>query len=140
MKSLLIALFSLALLQGADGNTAKVYVYRYKQFVGKALRPSIFCDEREAARVQNGRYVPLLLPAGKHSFRSTDKQSEIELELEAGRTYYIRLDIATGFWKGHGRLSLLAPEQGKPEVNKTRLIDQGMVIDRTYLDATEAKW
>jgi hypothetical protein len=31
-------------------------VYRYKQFVGSALSPSVWCDETELARMENGRY------------------------------------------------------------------------------------
>jgi len=35
---------------------ATVYVYRYKQFVGSALSPSVWCDGTELARMENGRY------------------------------------------------------------------------------------
>ena len=31
---------------------ATVYVYRYKQFVGGALAPSVYCDETELARME----------------------------------------------------------------------------------------
>src|SRR5689334_2091556 len=30
---------------------ATIYVYRYKQFVGSALSPSVYCDETELARM-----------------------------------------------------------------------------------------
>ena len=48
----------------------------------------------------------LALSPGKHAFRSNDKQSVVDLDLKSGQTYFIRIDIATGFWKGHGRLTL----------------------------------
>jgi hypothetical protein len=34
---------------------ATVYVYRYKQFVGAALSPSVYCDDLQLARMDNGR-------------------------------------------------------------------------------------
>jgi hypothetical protein len=61
------------------------------------VKPSIYCDERDVARVQNGRSVVLALTPGKHTFRSNDSQSQINVDLKAGEAYYIRLDIATGF-------------------------------------------
>jgi hypothetical protein len=41
---------------GADSQ-ATVYVYRYKQFVGSALSPSVYCDEIELARMDNGKFL-----------------------------------------------------------------------------------
>ena len=39
----------------AKPSKATVYVYRDKQFVGGALAPSVYCDETELARIENGR-------------------------------------------------------------------------------------
>lgn len=112
---------------------ALVYVYRYKQFTGSALKPSIYCDEKDVVRVQNGRYVALALTPGKHNFRSNDKQAQIELDLKAGQTYYVRIDLATGMWKGHGRLTLVQPEQGKGELAQMKPADAGMIKDKEFL-------
>jgi hypothetical protein len=112
---------------------AKVTVYRYKQFAGKGLRPSIYCNDKDVARIQNGRYVVLGLAPGKYSFRSNDKQSQIEVDLKPGQEYFIRIDIAAGMWKGHGRLTLVLPEQGLGEVKQMKPADEGMIKDRTLL-------
>jgi len=117
---------------GTSGKT-KVYVYRYKQYVGKGIRPSVLCDEKDIARIQSGRMVVLALNPGKHVFRSNDQQSQIDLDLKPGQEYYIRVEIATGFWKGHGRLTLVAPEQGAGEVKQMRPADQGMIKDAEFL-------
>src|ERR1700732_5345482 len=94
-----------------------VYIYRYKQFVGSALAPSVYCDETELARAENGRYFAVKLDPGKHTFRSNDKQSGTELDVKAGQEYFLRVEIATGFAKGHGRLVLMPAEQGGYGVN-----------------------
>ena len=108
---------------------ATVYVYRYKQFVGSALAPSVYCDETELARMDNGRYFKVKLKPGKHTFRSNDKQSGIEMDLKNGEDYYIRVELATGFWKGHGRLALVPKEQGAYEINKLKPIDAEKIKD-----------
>jgi len=117
------------------GDQPRVNVYRYKQYVGKGLRPSIYCDEKDVVRVQSGRYVVLALAPGKHTFRSNDQQSQIEVDLKPGQEYYIRVDIAAGMWKGHGRLTLVQPEQGAGELKQMKPIDAGMIKDKEFVAA-----
>ncbi len=119
----------------ASGEKVRVNVYRYKQFVGKGLRPSIYCDGKDVARLQSGRYVALELPPGTHTFRSNDKQSQVELDLKAGQQYYLRIDLAAGFWKGHGRLTLVQAEQGAGELKQMKPVDTGMIKDKEFLAA-----
>jgi hypothetical protein len=117
----------------APESKANVYVYRYKQYMGKGIRPSVFCDEKEVARIQSGRSFVMGLAPGKHSFRSSDKQSQVEVDLKPGQDYYIRVEIATGFWKGHGRLILVMPEQGVAEFRQMKPVDKDMIKDREFL-------
>ncbi len=118
--------------QGTNSQ-ATVYVYRYKQFVGKALSPSVYCDDTELARMENGRYFVVTLAPGKYLFHSNDKQAGIALDLKAGEKYYIRLEIATGFMKGHGRLIAVVPEQGSYEIQKLKPLDSDKVKDTQHV-------
>jgi len=118
-----------------------VYIYRYKQFVGSALQPSVYCDEVQLARMENGRYFAVKLDPGKHTFRSNDQQSGVELDLKAGQEYFLRVEIATGMLKGHGRLVLTAPEQGRFEVKAgLKPLDEGKVVDKTRVSVEQAKF
>ena len=110
---------------------ATVYIYRYKQFVGSALSPSVYCDENELARMDNGKFFVVKLAPGKHIFRSNDKQAGIESELKAGQEYYIRVELATGFMKGHGRLMSVAPDQGSYEIKNLKPLGADKVRDGT---------
>ena len=128
--------------QTAEAKPAKatVYVYRYKQFVGSALAPSVFCDEAPLARMDNGRYFAVKIDPGKHTFRSNDPQSGLELDVKAGEEYFVRVELATGFMKGHGRLVLMSPEQGSYELKSKKLkpLDEGKVVDRNQVSLKEA--
>ena len=108
---------------------ATVYVYRYKQFMGAALNPSVYCDEQELARMDNGRYFAVKVDAGKHSFRSNDKQANIEIDTKAGQKYFIRVEIASGLMKGHGRVVMMAPEQGESEIKRLKPLESSDVRD-----------
>lgn len=120
-------------------NKATVYVYRYKQFVGSALAPSVYCDEVQLARMENGRYFTVILDSGKHVFHSNDKQSGIELDLKPGQEYFMRVELVAGAMKGHGRLVLVAPEQGKYELNSSKLkpLDANKVEDKARVSVDE---
>jgi hypothetical protein len=112
---------------------ATVYIYRYKQFVGSALSPSVYCDENELARMDNGKFVVTKLAPGKHVFRSNDKQAGIDTDLKAGQNYYIRVELATGFMKGHGRLVSVAPEQGSYEIKNLKPLGADKVKDGAHV-------
>ena len=113
-----------------DSAKATVYIYRYKQFVGAARAPSVFCDDVQLARMENGRYFATTVEPGKHIFRSNDEQSGIVLLATAGQQYFIRVDIAAGFMKGHGRLLLMDSQQGTYELTSDKLkpLDAGKVV------------
>ncbi len=121
---------------------ASVYIYRYKQFVGSALAPSVYCDEVQLARMENGRYFSVPLDPGQHTFRSNDSQSGVQLELKPGEEYFIRVEIAAGMMKGHGRLILTAPEQGRYELqsNKLKPLDASKVVDTARVSVAEVKF
>jgi hypothetical protein len=109
-----------------------VHIYRYKQYVGSALHPSIYCDETRLARISSGRYLDIKVSAGDHVFYADDKQAGAVVKVEPGKEYYFRTDLQEGFWKGHFRLNMVQPEQGKYDVEKLKpLEDKEAVTDLT---------
>jgi hypothetical protein len=121
----------------AQDTKGTIYFYRTKQFSGSALEPSVYCDEKELARMDNGRYFGVKLDPGKHTCRMGDKQTGFELDVKPGQDYYARITIEMGVWKGHGRLTLLQPEQGAFEVKKLKLLGADKVKNRTLVTIYE---
>ena len=120
---------------------ATVYVYRYREFSGSALQPSVYCDDTALARIQNGRYFAVKLDPGSHSFRSNDSQSGVQLDLRPGQEYFLRVEIAEGMWKGHGRIVTIMPEQGRYELRTKGLkpLDTDKVNDKTRVSTAELR-
>jgi hypothetical protein len=118
---------------------ATVYIYRYKQYVGSALAPSVYCDGAALARMENGRYFTATLNPGKHTFTSNDHQSGVELDLKAGEDYFIRVELVPGMMKGHGRLVLISHEQGSYELKSDKLkpLDADKVADKNIVSVSE---
>lgn len=94
---------------------ATVYFYRAKRFQGSALKPSVFVDDAPVGNLHNGDSLKFALKPGKHRIYSKDKSTGIDLDMKPGETYYVRVDILVGFWKGHGGVILVDPQQGKYE-------------------------
>lgn len=119
-----------------------IYFYRIKQFAGSSLEPSVYCDEKELARMDNGRYFGVTLAPGKHVCRMGDKQTGFEIDVKGDQTYYAKVSIEAGFWKGHGRLTLIQPEQGGFELKKVKLLGASKVRNRelvTLYEGSEKK-
>lgn len=117
----------------AQDTKATLYFYRLKQYAGSALEPTVYCDDKQLARMDNGRYFGVKLDPGKHACNMGDKQTGFELDLKAGQVSYAKVAIETGFWKGHGRLTLVQPEQGAFEIKKTSPLGSGKVKDRALV-------
>jgi hypothetical protein len=115
----------------ADETQATVYFYRYKQFVGSSLEPPVYADEVELARMDNGRFFAAKFEPGVHTFRSSDRQSGIELKMEPGEQYFIRVEISPAILKGRGRLVAVPPEQGAFEIRRLEPLGPGKVKDRS---------
>ncbi len=75
---------------------AHVVVYRVKRNMGHLVKPSVYCDDQEAALMYSGRYFTVAVSPGKHVVTSSDQYSSVSLDAESGRTYYIRVSLARG--------------------------------------------
>ena len=119
------------------GPAPTIYFYRIKQFTGAGLEPSVFCDEKELARMDNGRYFGATLGPGKHVCRMGDKQTGFEIDVKDDQPFYAKVSIEAGFLKGHGRLTLIQAEQGGFELKKVKLLGASKVRNRELVTLYE---
>jgi hypothetical protein len=118
----------------AEPAVAHVLVYRQRRFTGSALAPSVYIDDKQVARIGNGRRVSIRLLPGSHTVRSDDKSSAIAVEAKAGQDYYVRIDEETGFWKGHGKLTMVMPEQGSAEYKLQKPVEEDRRIAKELIE------
>jgi hypothetical protein len=102
-------------------STATICFYRAHRFEGSALKPPLYVDEIEVAHLHNGDAVQVTVTPGAHQIHSNDKSTGIELDAKAGQTYFVRVDIKTGAWKGHGQITLIDPQEGRYEFAKQKV-------------------
>lgn len=106
---------------------ATVFIYRPDKWTGKALEPSVFVDETELARMDNGRYFAIKLKPGKHIVRITDDKKGYAVDMGPGQTYFFRIGLEMGMWKGHGKITLDDRERAVNEIKKLKFIGQDKI-------------
>jgi len=106
----------------ASSEEATVFIYRPNKWPGRALEPSVFVDETELGRMDNGRYFALKLKPGKHIIRMTDDKKGYAIDMGPGQTYFFRIGIEMGMWKGHGKITLDDRERAIEEIKKLKFI------------------
>ena len=110
-----------------DAADAIVYIYRPSKMAGKALEPSVFIDDTELARMDNGRYFALRLKPGKHLVHMTNDKKGYAIDMGPGQKYYFRIGIEMGMWKGHGKITLDDAERAVKEIKKIKFIGQDKI-------------
>ena len=110
-----------------NSEDATVFIYRPKKLVGKGLEPSVFVDEVELARMDNGRYFALKLKPGKHIVHMTDEKIGYAIDMGPGQSYYFRVGLEAGMWKGKGKIVVDEPQRAAKEIKKLKFIGQDKI-------------
>jgi Protein of unknown function (DUF2846) len=128
----LLALGAGALAFAPPVPSGTVHFYRHLLKVGKAAHPIISCDAFPIARMQNGRVYTMQIPAGRHAIATSENPTGIEIDIEAGKEYFIRIDYATNASFAIRATPVVVPvEVGREETKKLRPLDGWLVEDAT---------
>jgi hypothetical protein len=127
---LVLAACALAFAPAAPSGT--VHFYRYLMEVGKASHPIISCDAFPIARMQNGRVYTMQMTAGRHAIDTSENPTGIEVDVEVGKEYFIRIDYSPNASFAIRATPVLVPlEVGREETKKLRPLDGWLVEDAT---------
>ncbi|HNX49526.1 MAG TPA: DUF2846 domain-containing protein [Thermoanaerobaculaceae bacterium] len=97
------------------GDNAYLTVYRKKRIVGLALNTSVYVDGVEVAELDPGTYVKVRVSPGAHKISGDEVDDSVAVETSAGGTYYFRMELRPGMWKGHGEVVAVDAATGAAE-------------------------
>jgi hypothetical protein len=118
-----------------NSDFAHVRVYRPKLLPGSGFNPSIFVDDKEVFRLANARRCSVKISPGPHTVSSDDKSSRIQIDAKGGQEFYISVqELPGGFLKGRGKLTLVAIEQGKPEYQLEKPLDDDKKVAKDMIE------
>jgi len=122
---------SVAAEQGsAAAEPAHVVVYREHYHNCPKVKAPVFADGKEAADLQNGRYLTLNLPQGKHQIGTSKAgyygQQAIDVDLAPGKTYYVHFDFPSA-WVCKINLELVGATEAMDVIAKTKPNDANRI-------------
>jgi len=79
--------------------------------------------------IGNGKVFVAALSPGHHTFEMDDKKSGTTVDLKPGQEVYLKIEIVPGFWKGGGKMTQVAPQQGSYEATRLDLIETKEIED-----------
>jgi hypothetical protein len=96
-----------------------------------AIKSWMFCDDDVLGANKGSSYFFAHVEPGKHVFWSKSENVDaLELEVEAGRTYYVQQHMRMGGMKAHTKLEVLAEADGVERLAKCAkhgvLTDKGL--------------
>jgi len=111
--------------------SGKAIVYFYSlaatTTIGRVKKP-VFVDDIEIADIRPEKYFIVLLDPGKHTFRMRNKKlGGIEMDFEADKTYYIRVNWATGNIVKPVGISKVEPEAGAYDIKQLVPVDKNNI-------------
>jgi len=102
---------------------ATLVFYRQKRFYGTGLKPQIYVNGEEIAKLDNGRFFVLALKPGTYQIEFSPKQDPLQLEAQPGKTEFMEMLIISDSWKGEGRLIPADPDNGREALLKLKPLD-----------------
>ena len=110
----------------SDQAKALVFVYREPYTQGSLLKPAVYFDDRDLARLPNGRFFGFESSPGEHTlkFDRLDRPAA-KVEFQSNHVYYIRV------WNPWGAvIEQLPHDEGWFTIEHTRAIDAGYIKER----------
>lgn len=84
----------------------QIVFFREKKFVGAAVSYKVREGENELGKLSNGTYFVYVVEPGAHEYTVHSEAKDIlNLEVEAGETYYVTGGISMGVFAGRPNLS-----------------------------------
>lgn len=108
---------------------ATVYIYRGGQFFGATLNYAIFANGEMVCKLSNNRYIEYKANPGKLSLTAHrgglevfKKETGLEIDVEAGKNYYVKGDQKSSITRTRLELSEVTESTAKRDMN-------GMTVD-----------
>jgi len=102
---------------------ATIYIYRGGQFFGSALNYSIYVNGEKICKLSNNKYIEYKAKPGKLSITAQrggvelfKRETELELETEAGKKYYVKGDIKSSITRTRLEMSEVTESTAKRDM------------------------
>lgn len=130
MKFLLALLLLLPFVPQTE--PATVYFYRVEE-VGKldSRKVEVKLEGKGLLSMPEENYIAFKLPPDKYGLRMRQKQSELLLTVEAGKTYYVRVSQTVAGFGFNQSMMLMQPEQAVYQMRNMKPLEDKNIKNKT---------
>lgn len=94
------------LVGAAPADKGQIVFFRPSKFAGAAVKFKVREGEQELGKLGSGDYFIVTVAPGKHSYTvHSEAKDVLNMEVDAGETYYVQGTISMGFMVGHPNLA-----------------------------------
>ena len=99
-----------------------VIIYRKNSPSGWAVTYDVYADTKFIIKVQNNTYFATKVDPGLVTFNAQTEPPKVtaSMNLEPGKTYYLKCGVSTGMWVGRPSLEFVSENTGISETAKMR--------------------
>jgi len=106
---------------------AVLHIYRLHHLTGAGSKLFVEVDGRQVGRLDNGEVMRLELAPGKHNLNATDSRFKSDrpiygMQMDAGKEYWVRVDLDSGFAVAHVRLYIVTAEDSATEAGTLKSV------------------
>ena len=94
----------------STANFATVHFYRTKSIFGAAIKPNLLMkgNPKPIATIKRNWKKTITMPAGSYAFTATTEATNtLQLQVEAGKEYYVKCAIGLGLLVGRMNFTLM---------------------------------
>ncbi|HZH96136.1 MAG TPA: DUF2846 domain-containing protein [Flavisolibacter sp.] len=116
------------ILKNETAEKATIYVYRGGQLSGALSNWALFVNEKKMCKLSNNKFMKLEVEPGKHLISAKvggvqilKKETEIEIDAEGGKSYYIACNVKTSITRQRMELMEVTKSTADKQMQKMSL-------------------
>jgi hypothetical protein len=105
-----------------DKDRSSLYIYR-NESLGAAIGMPVVLDGKHIGKTGANTYFKLSVDPGQHTIKSlTENTSELTLNTQAGKNYYVWQEVKMGMWAARSMLQEVNESVGQAAVLECKLL------------------
>jgi hypothetical protein len=116
-------------------DAATLTIYRLPQSMASRRRPTVTVDGKELLKIGNGKVYTGYFAPGTYEIRMEGRRSGGSFDLEAGKVYYLRVDVVTESLALRWSLMQVTPTRGSAEVQGLEPVPPAQIADKSHSGA-----
>ncbi len=106
-----------------------IHIYRPSRFIGWAGTWNVSVDDRQTAKLGNGRHFSVKVPAGHHTIFTEMGKQPMGIDVAPGGEYYVLSEFASSFLVTYTQNTIMPADKGAKEFAATREIEADRIYD-----------